>query len=118
LFILNAKKRHLLLIAFSGLFLFLLVLKLYPSRFERIISYCNPWADPRGSGFQLIQSQVAFGEGGLFGVGLGESRQKLLFLPAAHTDFIFSIIAEEFGFLGVIVLLFVLFFKSLCVVGI
>ena len=71
-----------------------------PYRMRRILAYLNPWADPEGSGFQLIQSLVALGSGGLFGVGLGESRQKLFYLPAAHTDFIFSVIGEEMGFLG------------------
>ena len=71
-----------------------------PSRMRRMVAYLNPWADPEGSGFQLIQSLVALGSGGLFGVGLGESRQKLFYLPAAHTDFIFSVIGEELGFIG------------------
>lgn len=76
----------------------------------RILAFLNPWNDPAGSGFQIIQSQIALGSGGLFGQGLGASRQKLFFLPAAHTDFIFSIIGEELGFFGVacVILLFVL----------
>lgn len=71
-----------------------------PYRVRRIMAYLNPWADPEGSGFQLIQSLVALGSGGLLGLGLGESRQKLFYLPAAHTDFIFSVIGEELGFVG------------------
>ncbi len=71
-----------------------------PYRVRRIVAYLNPWADPEGSGFQLIQSLVALGSGGLLGLGLGESRQKLFYLPAAHTDFIFSVIGEELGFVG------------------
>lgn len=71
-----------------------------PYRRMRIVSFLNPWLDPRGSGFQLIQSQIALGSGGIFGLGLGQSKQKLFYLPAAHTDFIFSIIAEELGLLG------------------
>ena len=86
------------------------LIKLYPSRLKRLIYFLNPWKDPKGFGYQLIQSQIAFGSGGFFGVGLGESKQKFLFLPAAHTDFIFSIIAEEFGFLGSIFLLGIYFF--------
>ncbi len=79
-------------------------------RRKRILAFLNPWEDPRGFGFQIIQSFIALGSGGLFGVGLGKSRQKLLYLPAAHTDFIFSIIGEELGFIGstLIVILFVL----------
>ncbi len=71
-----------------------------PYRVRRIAAYLNPWADPEGAGFQLIQSLVALGSGGWMGQGLGESRQKLFYLPAAHTDFIFSVIGEELGFLG------------------
>lgn len=82
-----------------------------PYRRKRIMAFINPWADKRGTGFQIIQSFVALGSGGLFGVGLGQSRQKLFYLPASHTDFIFSIIGEELGFLGsaVVVILFALF---------
>ena len=71
-----------------------------PYRMRRVMAYLDPWADPEGSGFQLIQSLVALGSGGWLGQGLGESRQKLFYLPAAHTDFIFSIIGEELGFIG------------------
>lgn len=71
-----------------------------PYRRRRIMAFLNPWADRRGTGFQIIQSFVALGSGGLFGVGLGQSRQKLFYLPASHTDFIFSIIGEELGFIG------------------
>jgi cell division protein FtsW len=80
-----------------------------PYRRMRILAFLNPWKDPAGSSFQLIQSQIALGSGGFFGQGLGASRQKLFFLPAAHTDFIFSIIGEELGFFGIaaVVLLFV-----------
>jgi len=69
-------------------------------RRKRMMAFLNPWADSRGTGFQIIQSFVALGSGGLFGVGLGQSRQKLFYLPASHTDFIFSIIGEELGFIG------------------
>lgn len=79
-----------------------------PYRVRRILAYMNPWADPEGAGFQLIQSLVALGSGGLFGLGLGESRQKLFYLPAAHTDFIFSVIGEELGLVGTTLLLILL----------
>jgi cell division protein FtsW len=82
-----------------------------PYRRARVLSYLNPWGDPLGSGFHLIHSFYAFGSGGLTGQGLGESHQKLFYLPEPHTDFIFSIIAEELGFLGVLaVALLFLFF--------
>jgi cell division protein FtsW len=67
---------------------------------ERVTSFLNPWADPGDSGYQIIQSLYAFGSGGFFGVGLGLSRQKFFYLPAAHTDFIFAVIGEELGLAG------------------
>ncbi len=72
-----------------------------PYRFRRIVSFVDPWADPYDSGFQLTQALIAVGRGELFGVGLGASIQKLFYLPEAHTDFIFAVLAEEFGLLGV-----------------
>jgi len=80
----------------------------------RIMSFLNPWLDPKGSGFQVIQSQIALGSGGIFGVGLGHSRQKLFYLPAAHTDFIFSIIGEELGLLGTVgvIILLIIFIQQ------
>ncbi len=74
-----------------------------PYRLERILSFLNPWSDPLGSGFQIIQSLYAIGPGGLFGYGFLNSRQKHFYLPEPQTDFIFSIISEEFGFMGVII---------------
>ena len=77
-------------------------------RLKRILAFVDPWKDPLGSGFQMIQSFIAFSNGGFFGAGLGDGKQKLLYLPEAHTDFIFSVIGEELGFLGVtlVVILF------------
>lgn len=72
-------------------------------RRARILAFLDPWKDPKGVGFQIIQSFIALGSGGLTGVGLGESRQKLFYLPEAHTDFIFSIIGEELGFIGALI---------------
>lgn len=74
-----------------------------PYRLKRILSFLNPWEDPLGSGFQIIQSLYAIGPGGLFGFGLGGSRQKHFYLPEPQTDFIFSIISEEFGFVGILI---------------
>ncbi len=71
-------------------------------RLRRVTGFLDPWSDPLDTGFQLIQSFIAFGRGGIFGKDLGNSTQKLFFLPEAHTDFIFSILAEETGFLGVL----------------
>ena len=74
-------------------------------RLRRILSFLNPWEDRFGSGFQIIQSYLAFSEGGLFGKGLGAGQQKLFYLPEAHTDFIFSVLGEELGLLGVLITL-------------
>jgi cell division protein FtsW len=71
-------------------------------RVERLMAFINPWEDPTGIGYQIIHSFLAFGSGGVFGVGLGASKQKLFFLPEPHTDFILSIAAEELGLLGVV----------------
>lgn len=90
--------------------LYLLIFRV-PYRRARVLAFLNPWLDPKGSGFQLIQSQIALASGGIFGLGLGQSKQKLFYLPAAHTDFIFSIIAEELGLLGalLVITLFIMF---------
>ena len=79
-----------------------------PYRLQRLQTFLDPWADPYGSGFQLTQSLIAIGRGDWFGVGLGDSVQKLFYLPEAHTDFVFAVLAEELGFVGVtlVVLLF------------
>jgi len=87
-----------------------------PYRWKRVTSFLNPWDDPQGSGFQLIQSFIALGSGGIKGVGLGESKQKLLFLPETHTDFIFSLVGEELGLIGAVVI--ILLFGMLFVRGI
>lgn len=82
-----------------------------PYRRSRIFAFLDPWRDPKGTGFQIIQSFLALGSGGLLGVGLGQSKQKLFYLPASHTDFIFSIIGEELGLVGtlsVVTLFFIL----------
>ncbi|MGP1931179.1 MAG: cell division protein FtsW [Arsenophonus sp. ET-YP4-MAG3] len=89
-----------------------------PYRLTRITSFLNPWADSFGSGYQLTQSLMAFGRGKLWGQGLGNSIQKLEYLPEAHTDFIFSVIAEELGYIGVILILLMLFliaFRSMMI---
>ncbi|XBC42542.1 MAG: putative lipid II flippase FtsW [Buchnera aphidicola (Meitanaphis elongallis)] len=84
-----------------------------PYRNERILSFWNPWKDPFGTGYQITQSLMALGRGNLFGTGLGHSIQKLEYLPEAHTDFIFSIIGEELGYVGSCITLFIILFISL-----
>jgi cell division protein FtsW len=76
-----------------------------PERMERITTFFNPWEDPYESGFQLTQSLIAIGSGAWFGKGLGESIQKLFYLPEAHTDFLFAVLAEELGLVGVSVVI-------------
>lgn len=85
-----------------------------PYRLKRILSFLDPWSDPLGSGFQIIQSLYSIGPGGLFGLGFGNSIQKHFYLPEPQTDFIFSIISEEFGFMGVIIvsILFIIIFYN------
>ena len=80
-------------------------------RLDRIATYFNPWADAQGTGYQMVQSLYAIGSGGFFGVGLGESKQKYLYIPEPHNDFIFAILAEELGFIGClfIIMLFAVF---------
>ena len=90
-------------VAVIGSLLGLMVLAA-PYRVERLLSFVNPWDDPFGSGFQLTQALIAIGRGEWTGVGLGGSVQKLFYLPEAHTDFVFAVYAEEFGLLGVILL--------------
>jgi cell division protein FtsW len=82
-------------------------------RYRRLMSFIRPWDDPSGTSFQIIQSFLSFGSGGLFGLGLGEGRQKLFFLPAPHTDFIFSVIGEELGLVGAMFLLLLFFIFTL-----
>ena len=87
-----------------------------PYRMQRLTSFANPWADPFDSGFQLTQSLIAIGTGGWFGTGLGGSVQKLFYLPESHTDFLFAVLSEELGFVGVtlvIGLYAVLFFRAM-----
>ncbi|OGW80749.1 MAG: cell division protein FtsW [Omnitrophica bacterium GWA2_52_8] len=89
--------------AFLPFFYFLIVR--VPYRLSRVTAYLNPWDDPQGSGFQIIQSFLAYGVGGVQGAGLGRGIQKLFYLPSAHNDFIFSIIGEELGILGILLIM-------------
>jgi cell division protein FtsW len=98
--------------------LFAMLVWIAPYRLERLQSFMDPWADPFGSGFQLTQALIAFGRGDWFGVGLGSSMQKLFYLPEAHTDFLYSILAEELGLVGalsVIALFFLFIWRALAI---
>ncbi len=95
-------------VALAGFCVGLLSIKINPYQFERINSFLDPFADPSNTGFQLVQSLYAIGSGGEWGVGFGQSQQKLFYLPFQYTDFIFAIFAEEFGFVGSLVLFLLL----------
>jgi len=100
LFLAGVKLGHFLLVLLGALGAMLVLVLSAPYRVKRLTAYTDPWADPYDTGFQLTQSLIAFGRGEWLGVGLGNSVQKLFYLPEAHTDFVFSIWAEETGFLG------------------
>ena len=114
LYIAGVRGRHILTLILCSLPALYFLIFSVPYRRARVLAFLNPWLDPKGSGFQIIQSQVAIGSGGFFGRGLGHSQQKLFYLPAAHTDFIFSIIGEELGLLGTlgVIALFMMFIKQ------
>lgn len=92
---------------------------LSPYRLQRVTAFLNPWHNAFGSGYQLTQSLIAFGRGGLFGVGLGNSIQKLFYLPEAHTDFLFAVLAEELGLIGelLVLTLFIILIVRIFVIG-
>jgi cell division protein FtsW len=100
LFLGGSRVRHLALVFAAALPLVTLAVWMAPYRMRRILAFVDPWQDPRGSGFQIIQSWLALGGGGPLGRGIGASQQKLFYLPESHTDFIFAIIGEELGFVG------------------
>jgi len=111
LFTAGARLSHLASLGSVGVVGIIGAIILEPYRLKRLLAFSDPWADPLNTGYHIIQSLYALGSGGLFGVGLGRSREKFLYLPEPHTDFIFAILGEELGFIGTItvILLFFLF---------
>lgn len=111
LFIAGARIKHFVLLGLTGLAGFVLLIASAPYRINRITAFLDPWQDPLGNGFQIIQSLYAIGPGGLLGVGFSNSLQKYFYLPEPHNDFIFAIVAEELGFMGstIVLALFFLF---------
>jgi cell division protein FtsW len=109
LFVGGARMTHLALLSSAVWPVLIWVVVMEPYRLARVMTFLDYTKDPQGMGFQLLQSLISFGSGGVSGVGLGQSEQKMFYLPAAHTDFIFSVIGEEFGLVGacVVVALFV-----------
>ena len=110
LFLCGARKKHLMLLLAPVMVMLPVLLVAEPYRVRRLIAFIDPWASPKDEGFQLIQSLFGLGGGGLFGVGFGNSTQKYMFLPFAESDFIFSIVGEEFGFIGCVLFMAVLGF--------
>ena len=105
LFVAGVNMKFFIYLGILGVIGIVVLILIAPYRMDRITSFINPWSDPLGTGFQIIQSLYAIGPGGLFGVGYLNSRQKSFYLPEPQTDFIFSIIAEEFGIIGALVIL-------------
>ncbi|WP_442962159.1 stage V sporulation protein E [Pseudogracilibacillus sp. SE30717A] len=116
IFIAGSRITYFVYLAIFGLVGFTLLIISAPYRISRITAYLNPWEDPLGDGFQIIQSLYAIGPGKLMGVGFGNSLQKYFYLPEPQTDFIFAIIGEEFGFIGAMIVM--LLFLLLCWRGI
>jgi cell division protein FtsW len=105
LFIGGARVHHLLATGLMALPVLIYVMTKADYRVRRLMSFMDPWSDAAGSGFHVVQSLIAFGSGQFWGRGLGESRQKLFYLPEAHTDFVYSVIGEELGLLGALMVL-------------
>ena len=116
LFIGGLRWRHFLILAIPALALVVLLIVIEPYRLDRLMAFINPWANPKEEGYQLIQSLYSLGAGGVFGVGLFNSRQKYSFLPFAESDFIFAIICEELGFVGAV--LVILLYVTIIALGI
>ncbi len=115
LFVAGGNVLHLAATAGAALIAIALLILVEPYRMKRLIVFIDPWKDPQNGGWQIIQSMAALGSGGFWGVGPGRGLQKYLYLPAAHTDFVFSIIGEEMGFLGTMIVN--LTFVALAIVG-
>lgn len=118
LFLGGMSKKHFWSLALPACALVPLLIVVEPYRMKRLMAFIDPWANPKGEGFQLIQSLYALGNGGLFGVGLFNSRQKYLFLPFSESDFIFSIIGEELGLFGAIIIILAFVALVVCLIKI
>ncbi len=105
LFVGGARPAHIGALVLCGAIATIAAVHLAPYRMRRLLAFMHPWEHSQDAGFQLVQSLIAFGSGGLSGVGLGQSEQKMLFLPEAHTDFIFALVGEELGLIGAVVVL-------------
>lgn len=119
LFLAGARLGQFILVILSAVMALVVMIWTSPYRMQRLTAFTDPWADQFNSGYQLTQALIAFGRGEWFGVGLGNSVQKLFYLPEAHTDFVFAILAEEFGLLGslLVIALFVLLIVRILQLG-
>lgn len=119
MFLAGMRLRHFVILFLGALTSLAIVAVSAPYRLLRLTTFLNPWLHPFAAGYQLTQSLIAFGRGGLLGVGLGKSIQKMFYLPEAHTDFLFAVIAEELGLIGVLVIigLFVLLVTRIFMIG-
>lgn len=119
MFLAGMRLRHFLSIFSIVISVLMLIAVSAPYRLARLTTFLNPWANPFDKGYQLTQSLIAFGRGGWFGVGLGNSIQKMFYLPEAHTDFLFAVIAEELGLIGmiIVILLFSLLVIRMFLIG-
>ncbi|MBB1341272.1 cell division protein FtsW [Pseudoalteromonas sp. SG43-7] len=118
LFLAGAKLWQFFALILTGVGLVVLLIIVEPYRMARVVGFLEPWDDPFGKGYQLVQSLMAYSQGGWFGQGLGNSVQKLQYLPEAHNDFIFAVIGEELGFIGIVSILMVfgtLVFRALLI---
>ncbi len=118
LFLAGAKLWQCILLLFSGLGILAALALFTPYRMKRLITFLDPWKEQFDNGYQLTQSLIAFGRGEWLGLGIGNSIQKLLYLPEAHTDFVFAIFAEEYGFIGVLIILGLFFYLTMTIFAI
>jgi cell division protein FtsW len=106
LYVAGARILHLTYAAMPALIMITGLLVFVPYRIRRLVVFMDPWADPQGDGYQIVQSLIAFGSGGVNGLGFAQSKQKMFFLPFGHSDFIFSIVGEELGLVGALIVVF------------
>ncbi len=119
-FMANIDKKIIFSLSIMGLISFIGLIIITPYRMRRVLGFIDPWQDALGKGYQLTHSLLAVGHGGLFGVGVGNSIEKLFYLPEAHTDFIMAIIAEEFGAIGIVtilILFWIIFYRGFSIIG-
>jgi cell division protein FtsW len=116
LYVAGIRMRYFAVLAVPALFVLYVAIAAVPWRSRRLLTFLNPWADPQGAGYQVIQSLIAVGTGGITGVGVMEGRQKLFYLPYPYSDFVYAVIGEELGLLGALAV--VIAFSTLDLIGV